>query len=674
MIRFNLKYSVLNTGLVFFTLLLCQNLFAQKTVRQQIDDLLTKAAPASGEMYLNANRAKQMDSTYYVGYFMEGLHYFYKAEEQSGFARAVEPLEKARVLFENDFGRYLSRWYNSESIIRDQGAKIFRQRIYMNIISLQVVVYNSLEQLDAAYRTIMNLKKKNMAFDLESYHWLAWLYFRSRVFDSGDHPFLKDTIEENLKMAELFTDSLEVRYKKNTYYIRNQILNLVPKESAFYQGFYSQYFESPLRSIANTRGILHGYNLNPKLATRYFMKLDDEGVAKHVNIGYSYHSDIDFRKSEESFEKVPDNRAQQRGGHWQGYSTIFVYKGEPLQGALNLREKRDQHGFTIGYGWDNLCLARMYLYAGQIRDCDYSLSRAESFSEVHFNSSFREDQYHFMNRVLRLMQTEYELKAKHFENRNRWLSWDWWKALPALSYDKYTTLYTLANELALNREREIIYYHIFHPENIISFDEIWNIISQYSSDFFMEKFKAFAESDPRSNLQRYYAYFQARLMALNGDGEAAYDLLTEILTDPELDRQYEKLLLARVHEVCAGIAREYDWNPQLAFHRNELYRIYPQLIPFSGVTMRFTLKLHEALENNPPEAFGGLMAALQDCNIEWVEDDRDNTPTVHLTLGAEGKIAYEVTGTRESFTSGAVELDNPRAGKQLAYRLFRVFR
>ncbi|NIS38115.1 hypothetical protein GWN91_02845, partial [Candidatus Saccharibacteria bacterium] len=518
----------------------------QKSRRATIDSLRWGFDYKSAEAYRNANRAQYLDSTYYVGYLIEGYHFFEKAEDQRGIAKAVPPLNKALDLFENDFGYCLNKRYSKGDIYTGAYRDLLRQIDYLTISSTLVDCYFSLEQPDKVYQALSRLKDTDLAYDYRSFQGLAWLYFRSRIYDNEKYAFLKNTIERNLQTSLAYTDSLQLKYQKNTPYVRSQILEAYAPGTGVHQFFQESFVEQPSGYIANTRGILYGYNLRPQIAVNYFEKMSGEdNLAKFVNLGYTYHSDINFRKAEEYFSSVPDKGSKSRGSHWQGYSTIFVYKGQPLEGALRLQERRDEHGYTIGYGWDNLCLARMYVYSGQLEECEAALNKAAEFSEVHYNTSFREDQYQFMLKTLRLMLARFKLKATHFENKNKWMSWNWWKEMPPLTLKKYKTVYQLANELALNPEREMVYYHIFHTESIISFDELWEIIKNYSNNFFEKTFRKYSQTDPRKNLQRYYEYFLGKLKMAADENEFAYDQLTAILNDPSLDREYEKLLIAR---------------------------------------------------------------------------------------------------------------------------------
>ncbi|GEM_PF-3236100 len=648
----------------------------KQKARAIIDTLRWGFDYKSAEAFRRANRAKLLDSTYYVTYLIEGFHYYDRAEEMTGLRRALKPLRKALRLYENDFGYNLNKRYTREDIIVHGAWKeLLRQIDYLTLASTLIECYTSLEMPDSAYQALIHLRDADLAFDFRSYQGLAWLYFRSRIFTSKDYPFLKNSIRENINTAFLYTDSLEMRYKQLKPYLKSQVMGAYPPGRGFYSFFENAFIKQPLETIANTRGILYGYDFKPKIAASYFLKIKDEtSVARPVNLGYAYLSDVDLRRSEVYFSNVPDRGSKTRGGHWQGYSTIFVSKGEPLKGALQLYEERDKHGFTIGYGWDNLCLARMYLYGGLIDECSRALDKAENFTEVHFNTSFREDQYQFMLKTLRFMQSEFALNANHFEHRHRWFAIDWWKAIPKLLYLKFKNLYSLANELALNPERDIVYYHIIHTESIITFDELWHIIRNYSNDFFRRTFARFKLEDPRNNLKRYYDYFIAELNLEAGKETYAYDKLTAILSDPRLDKEYEKLLMARIHESCAKIAAEKGWEPQLAFHLNEFYRLYPQLIPFSDVQMAFRLQLSNDLAGNEHPSIRNTIAQLKECNINWNPPEDQNYPEVQLSLKDDTHLGYQVMMNREVVAQGAVDVTQPDAGKVLAYRLFNVIR
>ncbi|MCB0267422.1 MAG: hypothetical protein KDH95_04580 [Calditrichaeota bacterium] len=646
---------------------------AQNRNRETIDSLRWGYEYNSAEAYRRANQAQHLDSTYYVGYLIEGYHFSERAEELSGLAKAVPPLRKAIDLFEKDFGRLLKRRIDGEAIFGGAWRDLLKQLDYYDLSNRLINTYITLEQPDSAYAASRRLLSKNLVFDFQSLHWISWLYFRSRIYTSEKYGFLRDSIEENMQEAVAYSDTMEMRYKKNVGFIRREIMGVFVPNTPFYNAFSSSFIEGPMSTLANTRGILYGYNLNPELAASYFKKMPgDDNLAKNVNLGYTYLSAVDLREAEKYFSDVPDMGSRSRGGHWQGFSIVQVSKDTPFAGAAHLQADRDSHGYTIGYGWDNLCLARMYLYAGQLDECASALAKAENFKEVHYNTSFREDQYRFMLKTLQLMLTNARLKATKFENKNNWIAFDWWKRFPGLTLEKYTMLYRLANEMADNPEREMVFYRPFHSESIISFDELWFIIQNYSTNYFKKVFSEDAQTDPRENVDRYYRYFSGMLQREDGESEKAYDTLTETLSDSKLDNQYERLLIARIHQNAGEIAAEEGWQPQRIFHTNMLYQNYPELVPFSGLQMAFRLNVNESLANET--RWQNIEDDLQDFNINWDAPENENWPEVQIAQNGDSQLQYQVIVNREVFTQGIVEISQPGAAKRLVYALFRINR
>ncbi|MGH1363928.1 MAG: hypothetical protein ACRBF0_10255 [Calditrichia bacterium] len=642
--------------------------------RTKIDSLRWGFDYKSAEAYKRANQAKQLDSTYYVSHLIEGLHYYDKAEEHSGLQRAVAPIRKALNCFVADFGRVIPRRFSQDQIRQGAWKDILKQIDYLMLAGTLVECFQSLEQPDSTYAALIELKSRNMPFDFRSQQGLAWLYFRSRIYTSEKYPFLKASIEDNIATAFLYTDSLEAKYKKNLWYLRNQLLGTFPSDSPFYDFFKGAYIDQPKSYVSNTRGILYGYQLDQKKSVRFFKQMKgEENLAKIVNLGYAYHSDLDLRSSEDYFGNVPDLGTKGRGGHWQGYSTVFVFKNKPLEGVAKLFEERGESGFTIGYGWDNLCLARMQIYSGLLDEAELSLNKADKFTEVHFNTSFREDQYRFMLRTLRLLHHDYKLKAHRFEDRNRWFSLAWWRDAPRLGYLKYSGVYELANELALNPERENVYYHLFHSESIISFDELWTIIRNYNHGFFRKLFTRVSQNDPREGIDRYYQYFRGRLLQEEELYERAYNKLTEILSDPKLDKEYERLLIGRIQENLYNIAAEEEWEPQRLYHLVQLYQVYPQLIPFSNVIMGFRMTLSDELQNSNDPHLLRTFDQLRSCNID-LETNAEEYPELTLELDAEGRLMFQVVVLQDPFVRGSVDIKNEDAGKRLAYQLFKIQR
>src|SRR6478735_3343979 len=76
---------------------------AQGSVRQQIDKDRGKGALTEEKSYEKGRSFIRRDSTYYVGYMLEGAYSFFRANDELGFNKASVPLQKALDRVENDF-------------------------------------------------------------------------------------------------------------------------------------------------------------------------------------------------------------------------------------------------------------------------------------------------------------------------------------------------------------------------------------------------------------------------------------------------------------------------------------------------------------------------------------------------------------------------------------------
>jgi hypothetical protein len=105
-------------------------------------------------------------------------------------------------------------------------------------------------------------------------------------------------------------------------------------------------------------------------------------------------------------------------------------------------------------------------------------------------------------------------------------------------------------------------------------------------------------------------------------------------------------------------------------YTQQLYARYPQLIPFSDLTMSFRLNV----QGEPDEIENTILEELRDSRIEFVEDQK--APLVSISFTKRGEaldVNYSVEGSQTIngvFRVEANEKDD--AGKLLAYRLFNI--
>src|ERR1051325_1183157 len=100
---------------LWLTVFLSPHLSAQNKIREQIDQERATDAGSflDSKMYEKARSFIRKDSTYYVGYLLEGGFLFFRANDELGFTKAIGPLKKALDKIEHDFDPVRSEEHTS---------------------------------------------------------------------------------------------------------------------------------------------------------------------------------------------------------------------------------------------------------------------------------------------------------------------------------------------------------------------------------------------------------------------------------------------------------------------------------------------------------------------------------------------------------------------------------
>ena len=170
------------------------------------------------------------------------------------------------------------------------------------------------------------------------------------------------------------------------------------------------------------------------------------------------------------------------------YSSILnVYRGLPKVGILEVKDVISSNGTTPGFGWYNLALSRALLYDGQLKQAKKHAETAEQFKEIHRGTTLGQSHYDFTAALLQLAIKEKEINEIKFQNRSWWYSFSNLSKIAQLSAEKYGLQFLIINQLAANPERELVIYKLFSTENTVSYDEIWYLIKDFSTNFFLKK-------------------------------------------------------------------------------------------------------------------------------------------------------------------------------------------
>lgn len=565
-------YQILCIG---FILCLCQQTsFAQskQSLRYEIDAKRGNLAYTAREALTSGREFKRIDPSYYVGWMFEGCYKFEHAADYLGYKYAAEQLEKAIQLMDKDFRQQI-RSRTSDVLTFIQQMKYHRDWDYTAYALMQC--YSNMEEPDKVWSHLQRCKKADLQDELylDTYCYMAWTVHRNRFYTSKKYSFLKDNIIENEKYANKLLDSMSLKIK------RDAKLNSTI--------FTADYEAEKMPAVWHYKSILYSYQLNMESGAYYYEKLKNTRYFPANNYATFCAIQGKFREAEQYYDiaKEDDPGDKRMKESYYYLSIINKYKGDPKKGIQELKALIKANGSTPGYGWYNAALARDFIYDAQIKIAKRYAQRAEDFKEIHIGTTLGQSHYDFTISLIQLMIKMKEIDALKFENKNWWYSPSALGRIAQLTMEKYGMQFLIINQFAANPERDRVIYKVFSTESTVSFDEVWHLIDGFSVNFFLEKFEKEISAEKRFNVRRYFRYYVARLYMKKGEYEAAKSQLQSIQQEMLIDAEYEKLLLARTKEslIQCELAMNDDYNTDKDMI--ELYLLYPQLIPHSGLSM-----------------------------------------------------------------------------------------
>jgi hypothetical protein len=624
------------------------NIDAKRAIENMYSD---DALPRSREF-------KRTDSTYYVGWMFEGIYKYTHAADYIGFKNAAAALEKSLSLLERDYKRNLS--VRSDNILVLLPAYNFQ--IDFTIIAAALVhVYGNTDEPEKIVPLLRRAIKYNMQreYYLDPYNMLAWTVHRNRFYTSEKYWFLKNTIDENEQLANRYLDSGMRAIEKNKY------LNT----TLFPPG----YIDAEKNGVYHYKNILHAYNFRIDSAEHYFELMRKNGRLPHNNYA-NFKSIIgDFRTAQAEYKIASEQDAgDKRLQEWAYFTTILeIYKANPKTAIALARNMIKAGGSTPGYGWYNIALARSLTYDGQVAQAERYGGRAADFKELHIGTTLGQSHYDFSLQLVKLVNKEQAWQMERFENSNWWYNPKvLWRMACKLT-DKYLQQFLIINQFSQNPERERVIYKLFSTENVVSWDEIWYLVRDFSTRYFLNRFRKEAETDKRQYIRKYFEFFTARLLMEQGKHKEAKPILDKLLRDPNTDADFEKLFTARIFQAQAECAHTMKNDRMRDEWLYKMYVLYPQLVPFTGIKPNMILHVSGDVDK-------GVEERLRNCNINWVNGTGTPAPEAYVIFTGAGKkkgITYYVldrTGNyiveKQSFAWQKAE----ETGKELAYRLFNI--
>jgi len=648
----------------YFNTVSAQKNFA---ARYEIDAKRIGVSPYDKDALPRSREFLRLDSTYYVGWMYEGIYKYERSSDYLGYKNAIYPLRKAFDLINKDLGKTFRQLFTSPVFYMDNQSKFNDLFQIHNALHL---CYNNIEMPDSSMALLdkidsYHFRKDFFGIDNER----AWLYHRNRFFTSDKFDFLKNSIEENEKMA------FRCCYKGFEQIQKNQSLN--------------DYWFGPMQAdgdrliIYHNLAILHAYKQSYDSAEYYYKKLEEGNRISWGNYAELNIEVGNFDKGLEYFNKRQLFRANGLDEKYYYVPTLLVWAGKTKEAIQMENKKIAQSVSTPGFGWYSIALARSYLYDGQIDSCEFYLTKAANFKELHIGTTLTQSQYDFTIHLLKVQLIDKKAEQIKFLNKGWWYSFTDLYNFIALKIEKYLEIYVVVNEMANNPERKRVVYDLFCNESTVTFDETMYLLKDFSNSFFQKKYEDYQLKDKRKKIQRYFKLFCTKLKYENGDKKEAItsgeNLLRQTFSlsssdtpnENRVDTATEKLFLARLYEVLAKSYDKEDDQTKINVISNNYFDVYPQLLPFSGISMQMNL----SVSGESDEVITKVTEQLKDCDIEWTSE-KNECPQASIKFTKKGKL-YEARISVKS-ASGKTIVNNEQlvfkneigTGKEIALRLF----
>jgi len=571
--------------------------------RYEIDAKRIGVSPVDKDALPRSREFLRLDSTYYVGWMYEGMYKWDRSADYFGYRNAIPPLRKAFLLIQKDFGNMFSNLFEPVNLTQPNFAR------YQDMKSITEALrecYDNIEMPDSVMWVANSYDKFKFRIDEIGVNTIkAWTFHRNRFFTSAKYPFLKNSVEENEKMAlaYCYKDFARINYYE-------------PMIQMFGPAVSNNLRMSTYHYLA----LLHCYMKNYDSSEYYYQKLIQGGRVSWNNYGGMQSEIGNFANAQEYFQR-DQNKYFLPGMLREPYyyvPELYVYAGR-TQDAINMAQNAiTQSRSTPGFGWYNIGLARAYLYDGQLDSCEEALTKAANFKELHIGTTLTQNQYDFTINLLKVQLDDKKIDQEKFLNRGWWHSATSLLNLTKYKADKMMAEYVVINQLIFMppEERARTVYDLFCGEATTNFDEAWYLLRDFSPSYFTKKYQNYQQTDKRSNIQRYFKLFEARFKMQSGKESEGRQELEDMDATLLVDTANEKLFIGRLYE---ALAQAYDDNgdkDKLAEYRSRLFAEYPQLIPFSGLTMPVRLNT----SGQDDAVTRAVISDLKDCNIKWVDD------------------------------------------------------
>ncbi len=587
--------------------------------RFEIDAKRADVSYTSKDALPRGREFKRIDSTYYVGWMLEGTYKFEHAADYLGFKSASDQLSKALQLLEKDFKKELKTRTNDVY----KYLSIMKYHRDWDYIAYHLITcYSNIDEPSKTWAVLQKCRAMDLQDELytDTYNLMSWTVHRNRFYTKSKHSFLKNSIPENEQFANQLLDSSLIKIKR---------------DAKTNQGLFNGDFEAQkIPGVWHYKAMLYSYQLNIEKGSYYYDKLKQTENFPANNYATFCALQANFRDAEKfySISKTEDPGDKRMKESFYYSSILNEYKGENKIGIEELRKLIKANGSTPGFGWYNIALSREFCYDGQIDFASKYLQTASQFKEIHIGTTLGQSHYDFSVSLMNLIIKNKEIAYIKFTNPYWWLTIKDAMRITHLTLQKYGLQFLIINQFAENPERDQVIYKLFSTESTVSFDEIAQLLEGFSSSYFIERFSSEIKQDKRYAVKRYYKYMLAKFLLAKSETEQSKQYLESILNEILIDREYEKLLLARVYEHLAICYEKLGETSKINQCTEQIYALYPQLIPYTNLTLNMRLHIQGTSKGGEK-----IISYLKSSRIHWVSDKSQAMIDVYVNFSTSNK-------------------------------------
>jgi hypothetical protein len=613
---------------------------------------------SSPEMMFRAREFIRLDPTYYVGYMFEGFFRYDRAGDALGYRQAVPPIKKALELFENDYVPTLRNAFASAQNYKESYDVLWD---YVMLTEKLMDCYSNTGHPDSVILLLNHYKSWNFQLDLlGADNYIAWTYHRNRFYSPDKFAFLFNTVGKNEQAALRYLQQNLAHIEANAYK-NEEIMSHFTVLGA-------------KMSVYHYLAILYSYMHKPDSARIYFEYMEPYNIFPYNNYAIFCFVNGSFAESYNYFRysmyiESSDKYRLKESVYYQ--SMLDAMAGKPQNSVQKISRYIAEKGIRPGWGWYNIGLARAFTYNGLPDSSMMHVNKAAKFNDVHIGTTWGESHYSFSHNIIKLMNLENKAAAMRFENKYYWTSPAQLRKMAGIKLEQYAVRLILFNQLSTNFEREDVYYRLFASEATVLFDEIYCMIKDYGRNYFIKKFSELAETDERPVIRKYFNLLMAKLQIEKGDKRDALKTLLELSRTGKVEEDFERLYLARLYEALAACTSGSECDKYM----NRFYAAFPQLVPFSGIPMKFRF---EVKGDDDIHSAKQAIAALKSFDIEFTSDNTLELPKVSLQFfnnGVKDAVTYSVESAWGTviIEPETINYSNPdEIGRTLAYGIFKV--